>query len=273
MWQAFAELPPLLRACNALSLEEIEADPAKGAVLAAYIPNTDAVDFDRISLSFNVIQRAQFPHALRHEIAHAIHERCPDKINAWLTTEFGWKWYAMPKSWAGDPALLDDPIDRWIEELGGWAIAAPRVKSDDDRALHRKMIRFACQPGVPDRGVMMQSHLTGVCDQPGWFGDSVARRVHIQTGADWWKNAGQWVELPIGSSQPTRLAMMNYKYSELAVLNISCRDLVKSGLIPEPYALMSHREFFAEFYATWHDADSKLKLAYPQFQDFIISLA
>jgi hypothetical protein len=261
-----------LRSCHNLSLETIEADPARGAVLAAYIPNTNTTDFDRISLSFNVIRRAQFPHALRHEMAHAIHERCPDQINAWLSAEFGWKWYAMPKSWANDIALLDDPIDRWIEELGGWEIAAPQAVSDDEKALHRKMIWFACQPGAPDRGVMMQSHLTGVCDQPGWFGDSVARRVHIQTGADWWKNAGQWVELPIGSSQPTRLAMMNYTYSELAVLNISCRDFIRSGEIPEPYAMMSHREFFAEFYATWHDKDSKLKLSHPNFQELLFSL-
>jgi len=274
MWEAFAELPPFLRARNALSLEEIDSDCSKHAVMGAYIPDSNAVDYDRISLSFNIIQRVEkFPHALRHEIAHAMHERCPDPINAWLTTKFGWKWFALPKNWVSDPTVLNAPVDAWIEELGGWAVAAPQVKNEADRTLHRKMIRFACQAGPPDRGIMMQSHLKGASDQAGWFGDSVARRVHIQTGADWWKNVGQWVELPIGSSQPTRLAMMNYNYGELAVVDITGRDLVKSGDLPERYAMMSHREFFAEFYASWHDEGSQLKISHPDFQDLINSLS
>lgn len=273
LWRSFAELPPGLRVRDSLSLEEIHADNEPGQVLAAYIPNEGGVDFDRILLSFDVIQRADFAHALRHEIAHAVHERCEAQINAWLKAMFGWTFYPLPKSWADNPEILAESIDPWIADIGGWADAAPLAVTDGDRQLHRQIIWLACRRGIPEKGVMIQSHLTGPSDQPAWFGELRARAIHLQTGADWWTRADEWFALPVREGEPPRLVFMNYQYSELAIVNAYCRELVGEGkLIPNPFALMSHREFFAEYYASWHDPGSALRDAHPEFEQFLTDL-
>jgi hypothetical protein len=190
-----------------------------------------------------------------------------------LRTEFGWRWYAMPKEWTQYPDNLVDVVDPWIDELGGWEKAAPGARTDTDKFHHRQMIWTACRPGPSPDGISMGSILPGEAREPWWFGDSIAREVHLHTGSNWWDHAGDWYSFTPSGGTGEKLAFLNYRYRELMTLNVSCRKLVESGALPNPFALMSHREFFAEFYATWHDEASKLKPIFPRFARFLELLA
>jgi hypothetical protein len=134
--------------------------------------------------------------------------------------------------------------------LGGWQVAAPNVRTDDEKQTLRRQIWIACQPLIPARPHKTMSRweddLAGNAD---WFSPSLPEQVYIKSPDDWWKAVEFGLPLP---GNPDRIAFMCHQYRQLVVVDASVVALVRDGAIPHDYALMSQKEFFAELYAYWH---------------------
>ena len=249
LWYAYADLPDKARRPNGLSLEAIEAD-TRPAIFGSFSAGDTAADPDQVTLSFGAIESTSFAHVLRHELAHALHDNNLDAIDAWLTEQFGWQVFDIRAAARTGIASAHAADDGWITALGGWAVAAPAAVSETDRTTLRATIIRACQPSDKLRaGKAMSRWQDDMADSRGWFGESLPQQVYVRSPDDWWKHADTWLAVP---GRPDYRTFMCHQYRQLAIVDVRAIDLVTSGAVPFPYALMSQKEFFAELYACWH---------------------
>ena len=280
LWYAYAQLPAAAQHYRGLGLEAIDNETVDGFP-AAFAPGRTDADPDRVLLGLGAIKSWRFAHMLRHELGHALHDSRTAQINAWLTENFGWRRHVLPYNPIDEPEQLIAAVDGWIEDLGGWAVAVPNAVTEADKQAHRMMIRYACaaRDVTATDTVSMPRFDDSLADYPEWFGASIPQQVYVQTPGDWWRASDDWVTIAATADRPKRLAFMCYRYRELITVNASVLDLIHSGALADRYALMSHLEFFAEFYATWNrrgrgenNPRYRLRSAVPQFGTLLAQL-
>jgi hypothetical protein len=270
LWFAYAQLPDKARKWRGLG--RLEIDSKEGEKASGSFTNAEnAADPDIVSLSFGAINTDAFAPFLRHELAHALHDHNLEQIDQWLTDQFGWQVFQLPMNLVGDNlGKRDIAIEGWIRELGGWDVAVPGAISDADKQKISFMIWEACQPRDPPRtGKTMSRWKDALAGHPDWFGESLPQQTYVRTKDDWWESASDWLPLP---GNPDRVTFMCYQYRQLIVVNRRVIDLVTNGAIPNHYALMSQKEFFAELYTSWHwranGAESQRRLVRSQVPAF-----
>jgi hypothetical protein len=270
LWYAYAQLPDKARRWRGLDRLVIDAIPGEKPG-GSFSASQNATDPDKITLNFGAIQTNAFAPFLRHELAHALHDENLDLIDQWLTDQFGWKVFQLPMNLVGDnESKRDTALEAWITELGGWDVAVPGARSDADKRKISFTIWEACQPRDPPRtGKTMSRWKDELAGHPDWFGESLPQQAYVRTKDDWWESASDWLPLP---GNPDRVTFMCYQYRQLIVVNRRVIDLVANGAIPNRYALMSQKEFFAELYTSWHwranGAESQRRLVRSQVPAF-----
>jgi CpXC protein len=270
LWYAFAQLPDNARRRNGLGLEQFNLVPGKKPS-GAFSSGKTASDPDKVSLSFGAINSPAFAPFLRHELAHALHDQNLKIVDDWLESQFRWKIYQLPVDAVVGQETLERAVDDWLTHLGGWNLVVPNATSEADKKLVRNMIWKACQPLDHQRPDMLLSRWKDdLAGKSGWFGASLLEEVYKQSPDNWWQNAQNWCELP---SDPNRVTYMCYHYRQLIVVDKRATALVFSGVLPNKFALMSQKEFFAELYVVWHwrknDTENKRRLLrekVPEFQ-------
>lgn len=276
LWYAYAQLPDNARRRHGLGLERIETHPSTD-IAGQFDTGLSAADPDRVLLSFGAIKSSLFARVLRHELAHALHDNNAELIDAWLTEHFGWRVYQLPVDAYNDSALLIDAVDGWVAELGGWGIIFLNVTNEEDKQVARRQVWLACQPQIPAReGKVMSRWADDLTGEPGWFSPSFAEQVYANSPDDWWKFGRSWISLP---NDPGRTAYMCHQYRQLVVIDVDAVSLVCDGFVPQDYALMSQKEFFAELYTYWHwrandkqRRRQKLRKRVPKFHDLLSQL-
>ncbi|MFZ4747165.1 MAG: hypothetical protein ACOYLK_09770 [Sphingomonas sp.] len=273
LWYAYAQLPDKARRWRGLGLEEVNGFQSE-AIGGAFDTGSSAADPDKVLLSFGAIESSLFAPVLRHELAHALHDSNLELIDRWLTDNFGWRVYQLPMDAIGDEAMLTAAVEGWIEQLGGWDVAAPGATTEAEKRMVRFKIWQACQPlDAPRPGKTMSRWNDDLAGDPQWFGASLPQQAYVRSPDDWWRHAVNWLPLP---GNPERVTFMCYQYRQLIVVDSSAVDLVSCGAIPNRYALMSQKEFFAELYTCWHwrrnGAESPRRLVrtqVPAFRDLL----
>lgn len=93
-------------------------------------------------------------------------------------------------------------------------------------------------------------------DHP-WYGRDFGPRLAFeQSPAYWYSQFRTWYRVN------GRAFFVNYWYATLVCVDTASLDLVER--MPDPYASMSHFEYFAEIYALYFDLDDPLRPNLPQ---------
>ena len=89
-----------------------------------------------------------------------------------------------------------------------------------------------------------------------WRPDFAPRLAYENTGRNWYGNYPNW------HRYNGRAFVLNYYYKGFYSVSVDTLDIIRN--MPDPYAAMSHYEFFAELYALYYDIDDPKKNAIPQ---------
>ena len=188
----------------------------------------------------------RFEDLLRHEVGHSVHDSKELQINAWLESEFGWRFF---------PAT-DSGVDDWVQLMGGWGNATANEKADVTRYLLTAIgAGENWNPGPAPRAP--RNHLWNKRT----FGPRLAYK---KTGPDWYQNFRRW-------HRANGMAFFcNYWYAWFMAVNEETLKLIRR--MPSDYAAMSHFEFFAELYSLYYDHDDpKRKVITPAISRWLDS--
>jgi hypothetical protein len=220
LWQLLDDLPDSNVEGNT-KIHEI----LLGGEGGTYDPTTHDIEIGDDELA----DEQAFQDVVRHEVGHAVHEMLDTKINAWLTSAFGWRTFES----------TDAGIDGWVALMGGWGTLTQK-----QRKAVRGYLRQTLGPG--------NSWSAGKKPKvpPGdpWNGKSFGPRLaYEKTHDDWYEHFKTW------HRANGKAFFLNYWYQTLIAVDDSTLKLVAK--MPSDYAAMSHFEFFAELYALYHDTD------------------
>lgn len=175
-------------------------------------------------------KRERFEDVVRHEIGHAVHHQNQQLIDNWLEERFGWKIFEGTE--AG--------IRQWVDELGGWG--------DTGEIQQQEIVRYLMEClGAGESFYPAQPANSLPEDHPWWQPGFAPRLAYENTGAKWYGNYPKWYKYN------SRAFVLNYWYKCLCIVNTGTLDIITQ--MPDPYAAMSHTEFFAELYAVYYDLD------------------
>ncbi len=156
--------------------------------------------------------------------------RCGPLSSAGGSAErFGWQTFGR----------TDSEIDRWVELMGGWGDLTSRQRRDVRDALRTALGHGSSwQPGPTP--TLTPGH-------PWYDADFGPRLAFERTGANWYSNHNVWYRAG------GKAFFLNYWYRTFVAVSEETLDLVSR--MPDPYAAMSHYEFFAELYALHYDVE------------------
>ncbi|MDQ4134964.1 MAG: hypothetical protein M3158_02140, partial [Pseudomonadota bacterium] len=190
-----------------------------------YQPGTNDISIGSAMLT----HREAFEDVVRHEVGHAVHEMRTPLIDGWLAERFGWQTFGR----------TDSEIDRWVELMGGWGDLTSRQRRDVRDALRTALGHGSSwQPGPTP--TLTPGH-------PWYDADFGPRLAFERTGANWYSNHNVWYRAG------GKAFFLNYWYRTFVAVSEETLDLVSR--MPDPYAAMSHYEFFAELYALHYDVE------------------
>jgi hypothetical protein len=223
LWKLLSDLPSSNIDGNSF-IREIIYDQGTGG--GAYNPQT----YDIYIGSDGLSNGEYFEDTVRHEVGHAVHEKFANKVNAWLTNEFGWQTFSANSA---------SDINTWVSLMGGWGNLTPVEISQV-----RNYLIEALGPG----GRWTPSRPNFVPPNHPWFKSDFGPRLAFEnTKEHWYSNLANWYQFD------NKAFFLNYWYRTLCVVNVSTLELIRR--MPSNYAAMSHFEFFAELYALYFDKD------------------
>lgn len=196
-------------------------------------------DEEAIGIGADEIENPEwFENVLLHEVGHAVHEDRSALVEKWLAERFGWQIFR--DTTAG--------IDQWVTQMGGWGDLTTRQRQEVRGFLKKALGKdpswnHGPAPVAPK-------------DHPWRRKDFGPRLAYEQSGSHWYKNYMQW------HRANGKAFFLNFYYKTFLVVDEEALDLVEK--MPDPYATMSHFEYFAEIYAVYYDRDHPMRKNLPK---------
>jgi hypothetical protein len=184
-----------------------------------------------------------FRNVILHEVGHSVQEKFDsersDVVAKWLTKEFGWE--VIAPTMAG--------IDRWVASLGGYPAGTSNKIKNEVRSYIQQSIGAG---GTFDKATIVNGPTGHLWNDR----EFLPRQVFQRTKRNWWERCDEYVE------HDGKCFFVNYYYAALMKLDEATRDLIVKSM-PDPYAAMSHFEFFAELFAWFYDGKAPKRKAIP----------
>ena len=230
LWKLLKDLPDTNVEGNT-KIHELLLDVDDGGGL--YSPATHDISIGSLELA----DQERFEDVVRHEVGHAVHEMKDDIVNGWLAQRFGWRIFGR----------TDAEIDQWVGLMGGWGRLTQSQRGDVRNAL-RTVLGSGSSWSPGPTPSLPQGHP--------WHGATFAPRLAFEkTGKNWYLNFQTWHRVN------GKAFYLNFWYQTFLVVDATTLELV--GHMPDPYASMSHYEFFAELYALHYDRDDPSRTVIP----------
>jgi hypothetical protein len=234
IWKLLRDLPHTNVEGNT-SLDEIKY--AANAEMSWYNPETS----DRYIRSGDLNEKEWFEDVLRHEVGHAVHEQLSEKIDNWLSKQFGWETF--------DPQN-DEQLDSWVKKVGGYGSASEKEIREIRDYIRRYFTENENDWGPPQ-------HPPKAPEAHSWNKKDFAPRLCAeQTGENWHAVNDKWYRYK------GKAFFYNFYYRKLMIVNESTLHFINNGM-KEKYAATSPHEFFAELYALFYDLDDPNKKHIP----------
>lgn len=232
IWRVLEELPDTHIEGNT-ELEEIRLEEGEGGGWYDAGPNAIGIGSDDLD------DEEEFEYLIRHEVGHAVHEQKLKLIDDWLDSRFGWRTF--------DPQKNAD-IDAWVELMGGWGDLTPAQRRDVRGYLRKALGKEPSWDPGPTPTVP-RGH-------PWRRKDFGPRLAFERTGSFWYDRFDKWYRAN------GKAFFLNFYYKTLLVVDEKALDLAEK--MPDPYACMSHFEYFAEVYALYYGANHPLRKKLPK---------
>jgi hypothetical protein len=225
LWRLLKNLPSSHVEGNS-KLSEIDLGQSGGGT---YSPSTHEIEIGSSELAF----KENFEDTLRHEVGHAVHEANAALVDGWLWQRFGWAEFDATQAGVDDWAALMGP-------KAGYAALGVSQK-----AQVRSLLRQACGPGSQWGPTISPNAPATSPWRAAGFGPRLAFE---QSGSEWWTNNQNWYRAN------GKAFAVNFWYGTLLCINEAVLDFINRQM-PDTYAAMSPKEFFAETYALHYDLD------------------
>ncbi len=231
LWSLLKDLPDTNVEGNT-KINELRLDV--GDEGGTYSPTSNDISIGSLEL----MNRERFEDVVRHEVGHAVHEMHSLLVNGWLQQRFGWEVFGT----------TDQEIDQWVGQIGGWD---PTMTG-----IQKREVRDALRTALGRGGSWTPGPTPSLSAGHPWYRTDFGPRLAFEaTGANWFQNYQTWF------TRNGKAFFLNYWYQTLMAVNTDTLRLVAA--MPDPYAAMSHYEFFAELYALHYDADDPLRPSIP----------
>ncbi|MNF28744.1 hypothetical protein D3C84_94330 [compost metagenome] len=223
LWKLLKDLPDTNVEGNT-RIRELQLDNDKGG--GWYSPDSNDIAIGELGLS----DQESFEDTVRHEVGHAVYEQKHEVVDAWLTSEFGWREFKT---------TVED-VNEWVGLMGGWGILTTAEQRDVYNALTSYCIGKGSSWNPGPAPMLPTGHP--------WYTPGFGPRLAFeQTPSDWYEAYSTWYRAN------GKAFFLNYWYGTFMVVDELTLDLVAE--MPQSYASMSPFEFFAELYALYFDLD------------------